>query len=191
MSEQAEPAALETELLLSQYNFDLGSQDLARLIVSWLHVYPPAWLRLAAIEALYQGRYKAISVEQILAVWQRRGKPLPHFNPDFERMICSRLAPLASPAPAARSLPSWSEAGPAQSFTPAETIEPYHPPATQTPAIDRLTAAQPAVIVARFGSPQPIDRFVPDPAASGFYTKLRSVAQQPNLLEESIGEAAS
>ena len=39
------------------------------------------------IEALYQGRYKAISVEQILSIWRRRGKILSHFNREFEAIV--------------------------------------------------------------------------------------------------------
>ncbi|HAO10786.1 MAG TPA: hypothetical protein DCQ51_06355, partial [Planktothrix sp. UBA8407] len=40
------------------------------------------------LESLYQGRYKAISVEHILIYWQRRGQKIHHFTPDFERLIC-------------------------------------------------------------------------------------------------------
>ncbi|MGA1263548.1 MAG: hypothetical protein ACO331_06525 [Prochlorothrix sp.] len=49
--------------------------------------YPAAWIRLAVIEALYQGRYKPVSVSQILAIWQRRNKPLCHFGREFESII--------------------------------------------------------------------------------------------------------
>ena len=57
------------------------------LVRAWLHNYKSSWVRLAVIEALYQGRYKAVSVEQILATWNRRGFPKSHFNGEFERLV--------------------------------------------------------------------------------------------------------
>ncbi len=57
----------------------------------WLDFYAADWIRAAIIEALYQGRYKAISVEHILTLWQKRGHPAPHFTGDFERIICRKL----------------------------------------------------------------------------------------------------
>jgi len=86
------PAAGHAIALLSNYSFDLGSFTPEQLVGYWVNLYPPNWVRLAVIESLYQGRYKAISVEQILAFWQRRGRPLYHFGNDFERIICSRFS---------------------------------------------------------------------------------------------------
>lgn len=80
-----------TVALLIHYSFDLGGYTAGELIDYWLKDYPANWIRLAVIEALYQGRYKAISVEQILAVWNRRGQALHHFNHEFERLICGNL----------------------------------------------------------------------------------------------------
>lgn len=77
--------------LLVHYSFDLDSDTAEQLVALWLTHYPPHWLRLAVIEALYQGRYKAVSVEHILDMWQRRGQPLYHFNHDFERLVCSNF----------------------------------------------------------------------------------------------------
>jgi hypothetical protein len=79
--------------LLLHYIFDLGGYSARELVEHWLRYYPASWVRLAAIEALYQGRYKAISVEQILGVWQRRGQVLPHFNCEFERLVCGNIQP--------------------------------------------------------------------------------------------------
>jgi hypothetical protein len=72
---------------MTRYSFDMQGNELDRWIDLWLRQYPPEWLPKAVIEALYQGRYKAISVWQILELWRRRGKPLQHFGRDFERMI--------------------------------------------------------------------------------------------------------
>lgn len=49
--------------------------------------YSPDWVRLAVVEALYQGRYKVISVQQILDIWRRRGKVVSHFNREFEAIV--------------------------------------------------------------------------------------------------------
>ena len=55
-----------------------------------------SWVRLATIEALYQGRYKAISVKQILIFWQRRGQPICHFNLEFEAIVTHQLPELTA-----------------------------------------------------------------------------------------------
>jgi hypothetical protein len=84
-------AAMTAETLLVHYSFDLSHWTAAELVDQWLEDYPARWLRLAIIEALYQGRYKSVSVEQILACWQRRSKPIYHFNLEFEQLICGKL----------------------------------------------------------------------------------------------------
>ncbi|OLP15573.1 hypothetical protein BST81_25535 [Leptolyngbya sp. 'hensonii'] len=75
--------------LLTHYGFDLNGYTATQLISQWTNLYQSHWIRQAVIEALYQGRYKAISVEQILATWWRRGQPICHFSREFERIICS------------------------------------------------------------------------------------------------------
>ena len=77
--------------LMDSYAFDLGSDDIEELLDDWLDLYSPNWIRLATIEALYQGRYKAISIQHILNVWLRIGTPNPHFSYEFERLICRKL----------------------------------------------------------------------------------------------------
>jgi hypothetical protein len=90
MTESARDAASVIDLL-TRYSFDLSGYTVDRLAEYWLQHYPSDWIRLAIVEALYQGRYKAVSVEQILNLWRRRGKPLHHFNHDFERIIVPRF----------------------------------------------------------------------------------------------------
>lgn len=92
MTDLAKPTDAEdiTKLLI-HYGFDLDGCSPEQLIQHWFAYYPSDWVRLAVIEALYQGRYKVISVEQILAIWQRRQKPIPHFNGEFQRIVSSRL----------------------------------------------------------------------------------------------------
>ncbi len=91
MTDPARDAASVTDLL-TRYSFDLSGYTVDRLAEYWLQRYPSDWIRLAVIEALYQGRYKAVSVEQILNLWRRRDKPLYHFNRDFERIIAPPFA---------------------------------------------------------------------------------------------------
>lgn len=83
--------AADTIALLTHYSFDLGNATPEELFDGWSASYKPNWIRLAVIEALYQGRYKGVSVEQILVIWQRRGQPLQHFNHEFERLVCNKL----------------------------------------------------------------------------------------------------
>ena len=68
--------AAEIAMLMIRYSFDLGNYSPEQWIDQWLQQYPDLWLHEAVVEALYQGRYKAVSVWQILDLWQRRGKPL-------------------------------------------------------------------------------------------------------------------
>ncbi len=78
--------------LLTHYSFDLGGCSAKMLIERWLKNYSDRWIYLAVIEALYQGRYKANSVEQILAIWQRKGQAYFRFNHEFERLVCGDFA---------------------------------------------------------------------------------------------------
>jgi hypothetical protein len=91
--------AIDVTDLLTRYSFDLGGYTVEQLVDAWLHHYPIKWVRLAVIEALYQGRYKAFSVEQILNLWKRRGKSLYRFNHEFERIICGRFPGHATALP--------------------------------------------------------------------------------------------
>ncbi|MBD2080669.1 hypothetical protein [Leptolyngbya sp. FACHB-17] len=77
--------------LLTHYSFDLGENNAQQLADSWQSSYSANWVRWAVIEALYQGRYKAVSVEQILQLWQRRQQPCYHFNYEFERLVCNNF----------------------------------------------------------------------------------------------------
>ena len=77
--------------LLVHYGFDLGGKKAEKLAGEWLTKYPGHWLCLAVVEALYQGRYKAVSVGQLLSMWHRIGQPLYHFNREFERLVCNNF----------------------------------------------------------------------------------------------------
>jgi hypothetical protein len=91
MTEQTKDViAADVAELMTRYSFDSSGYRLEQWIEQWLRQYPAEWLSRAVIEALYQGRYKAVSVGQILELWRRRGRPLQHFNREFERMISGR-----------------------------------------------------------------------------------------------------
>lgn len=101
-------------LLLDEYSFDLGGYLPTELVHFWQRDLEadPSWIRSAVVEALYQGRYKALSVAQILRVWKRRGHPLRHFNHEFERVVfgpvdatASKYAPLTTLPPSALLTP--------------------------------------------------------------------------------------
>ena len=52
-------ATTDAANLLRYYSFDLDDYTVDQLFAYWLETYPANWVRLAIIEALYQGRYKA------------------------------------------------------------------------------------------------------------------------------------
>ncbi|HTL89830.1 MAG TPA: hypothetical protein VL134_10545 [Leptolyngbya sp.] len=143
--------------LLIHYGFDLGGNTARQLIEQWQAKYSTAWVRWAVIEALYQGRYKAISVEQILQLWQRRQQACYHFNYEFERLVCQNfprnlnqstqpkplsletavLPPASTPARSTSSpsptLPAWAAIAepivPEDAAEDVSAIEPIPPPA--------------------------------------------------------------
>ena len=73
--------------LILRYGFDLGEQSALSMVRSWSCKYDPSFLSLAVVESLHLGRYKAVSIEQVLNGWQRRGEPVPHFSEEFADMI--------------------------------------------------------------------------------------------------------
>lgn len=77
----------QTIALMNYYSFDLGEYTTKDLIIRWSKKYPHFWLPLAVLEAIYQGRLKAISVEHILQLWYRHGNPHYQFNQDFEQLV--------------------------------------------------------------------------------------------------------
>jgi hypothetical protein len=73
--------------LLDSYSFDSEDYLTEAIVAEWLEQYDPVWINHAVTEALYQGRYKLISVDQILKLWRRRGQPIRHFNREFESIV--------------------------------------------------------------------------------------------------------
>jgi len=98
-----DPAILDAVALLNGYGFDMDGFAADYLVSYWAVNHPAHWIRGAIVEALYQGRYRAVSVGQILAVWRRRGQPIPHYTPDFERVVSGRFGGFAVASSASAS----------------------------------------------------------------------------------------
>ncbi len=87
------PVSIVLELL-TYYNLETDQYPTAskpKVLNQWLQDYSDDWVKLALIESLYQGRYKMVSVEQLLALWGRRGQPTCHFNSEFEALVCHNV----------------------------------------------------------------------------------------------------
>lgn len=81
----------QTIALINYYSFDLGEYTAKDLIVKWSKKYVHFWLPLAVLEAIYQGRFKAISIEQILNLWHKHGIPHYQFSEEFGSLISNNI----------------------------------------------------------------------------------------------------
>ena len=175
--------------LLEHYSFEIEGGSARELVSEWAVELPSEWLRLAVLEALYQGRYKAVSVSQILAIWERKQQPKTHFNGEFERLICDRLfAEVEADAQAAM------QAEPVEELTAGEVADGVIDPVTSVrlpdlslPSGDPI-AVQPepdaAELPLQRSQPTQIAQFVPE-GDSHVYDKLRDLARSNPLDEES------
>lgn len=80
-------------VLLQHYSFDLDDDhDSAEQVVrEWLDEYSPKWVVAAIVEAIFQGRFKTASVDNILLTWSLSGRPQHHFDSQFADLVCSKL----------------------------------------------------------------------------------------------------
>jgi hypothetical protein len=197
MTDSARDAASVIDLL-TRYSFDLSGYTVDRLAEYWLQHYPSDWIRLAVVEALYQGRYKVVSVEQILSLWRRRGKPLYHFNPDFERIITPRFVRGRTVQPELVVLPpdlptvaleSALEGDP-ESDRALETPQPevqLSPPIVVQMESSKPNVSRPAGAIQPFsvaGSPLPGEAII-----RGFYAQVWEAEQAENLDESDLHES--
>lgn len=207
--------------LLGHYGFELRGYTAQELVELWLGKYPANWVRLGVIEALYQGRYKAISVEQILAVWLRRGQPIYRFNHEFERLISRKLPQdLTVPLEVNPTSQVQEETLPPETSRPSQisnesvssALDKEQESRTEQPLVskesqsnsNKLTEEELRETALSLPedlplqqtelslppdytdydwsrcevSKQPIDCFTPPPDSSGFYLKLKAVAEQ-------------
>ena len=123
MKESVKDAAIDLATLLTRFSFDLNGSTAQQLVSYWLSRYPAYWVQFALLEALYQGRYKARSIEQILILWQRRGYPLYHFNHEFERVIRGRFSRHLPMQSLTRMKPPIAQAPPTHSAKPNLAVD--------------------------------------------------------------------
>jgi hypothetical protein len=81
-------------IVIKTYGLALDEQQVEAILVAWFQTYDPAWIVKAIVESLYRGRYKLISVDNILKDWQRIGKPRYNFTPEYEREIFQNISSL-------------------------------------------------------------------------------------------------
>lgn len=91
MASELEREAKQAITLIKSFSLELDSYSPESQVLYWLNYYRAAWIRDAIIEAVYQGRYKIISVQHILSIWKRRGQPVCHFTSGFEQVIAAQL----------------------------------------------------------------------------------------------------
>lgn len=77
----------DPQAFLEYYSFDLELGPVESWLQEWAKVASPTWIRAALLEALYQGRYKAASVEHLLQRWSSRGQPRLSYDRDFVRKV--------------------------------------------------------------------------------------------------------
>jgi hypothetical protein len=198
MSQSYHKTTIQVAALVSRYGFELKGVTLLELIEDWSASYSVYWIRLAIIEALYQGRYKTISVEQILRLWKRRGQPTFHFTRDFERLVDGQLSYL-DPKAESETL-SYSGQPPLKSREIPETREILIPTSSQeemtTPGTTHSSKLEKKVLGKHeslktdlslkngnslfpyLDSERSIHQFVPDSDSSELYSKLIAVAHQ-------------
>ncbi len=148
--------AQQAAALLEGYCFELGHHDARQWVSLWLEFYRPHWIRDAVVEALYQGRYKSVSVRQILELWYRRGQPIRHVTHDFEAAICRefggvKLVPI-DPATLTHQPSHQPSLTKNQSSAAAVSFDlSAVPPATDSP----VPSAPPAPAPIQFSEPEP------------------------------------
>ena len=94
------PEVVRLYNLLKDYSSLMVDAQVTEAVVEqWLQEFDLVWISHAVTEALYQGRYKLVSIEQILRLWQRRGHPIRHFNREFETLILGQTLLCCPEAP--------------------------------------------------------------------------------------------
>lgn len=92
-------------IVIELYGLELDGDRVDTLVASWLQKYDNSWIIKAIVESLYRGRYKIVSVDNILRDWQRLGRPRYNFTPEYEREILQNL-PAVVELPAASDVPA-------------------------------------------------------------------------------------
>jgi len=117
---------MDPATFLERYGFELEGQPGQVWVERWDQSFPAHWIPVALLEALYQGRYKATSVEQLLRLWQRCGFPHLTFPPEIGQFLWQEqqelIHSLASTVPICSPLPPVPPAGSLFSREPAISL---------------------------------------------------------------------
>jgi hypothetical protein len=89
--------------LIDRYGLDLEGKQADGVVATWLEEYETDWIIKAIVEALFRSVYKVKTVDGILRQWQRQGKPMCNFKPEFER---ERLRKFSDPADLVVDIPT-------------------------------------------------------------------------------------
>jgi hypothetical protein len=78
-------------VIIKIYGLSLDDQQVEAILITWFQKYDRAWILKAIVESLYRGRYKLVSVDNILKDWDRIGQPRYNFTPEYEREILQKM----------------------------------------------------------------------------------------------------
>jgi hypothetical protein len=160
--------AIAVSLLFHYFELDIPSaRGMAHM---WAQRYPIDWISPAVLESLYQGRYRAVSVEQILGIWKRRNTPISHYPSEFARMFAS-----IPPLPDKVAILTQTRIPPRQKLT----VVPARASVLPSPIpLVRVSRSVPKTGLGHGASHVPIGQFTPATDRSGFSAKLKSLAVQ-------------
>ncbi len=114
--------------IIDRYGLNPDDDHVDSMVRTWLQTYDRTWIVKAIVESLHRGRYKLKSVDSILVGWQRIGKPVYKFTPEFEREILHNLPAIAELPQTPVSL--MSSTAIATDLGDAEVLEIHHPTLT-------------------------------------------------------------
>ncbi len=127
--------------LIDEYGFDLEGKQADGVVATWLEEYEANWIIKAIVEAVFRSVYKVKTVDGILRQWQRQGKPMCNFKPEFERERLRKISDAADlveippppkfsqPKPSQRKAPQLPTISPAPhtyELLNPEELEPFH-----------------------------------------------------------------
>jgi hypothetical protein len=144
-------------ILLNTYGFDLDRARVETVVVTWLEKYEIEDIIKAIVESIYQHRYKAVSVSNMLAMWQRNGRVRVLHGVEYRNSITEKLPPPPAPIP---DLSIGLEPSP-----PVVTRKPLPKPKTSLEPHPPFQPAQPEIVDEERGkidlkhfSPSQVDR---------------------------------
>jgi hypothetical protein len=140
------------KIAIEIYGLELDGHQIDTILATWLKQYDPTWILKAIVESLYRGRYKIVSVENILKDWQRLGNPRYKFTPEYEREILEKIPPPA-PLPTLEVVPQISSTDVSVVIMTEDVPDVSSMPLPSSESIaPQLTCQLPPLSLARFNS---------------------------------------